>query len=266
MKKKEGRSNLETLFGVKKTPGTDQVRKVLDNIEPKELYGAFDRALGIAGDGGVLESYRVLEGTMPAAPDGTWYFSSKDIHREHCLTRKTKKRDGGGGALYYHEMVDAVAVKPGRPVVVLPLIPEFVRNEDGKDKQDCERNAAKRRLKTHKERYSALKLTVLGDDLYRRHSVCKEMREAGMNFLPACKDESHPWIAEQVKYPFLQKHENTVWNGRNHIVYRHKWVNGIENRADGEIMKVNYLYFEIYNVEKKKTTYKNRRDNKPRNQ
>ena len=163
-------------------------------------------------------------------------------------------------------MVDAVVVKPGSPVVVLPLIPEFVRNEDGKDKQDCERNATKRRLKTHKERYSGLKLTVLGDDLYCCHSVCKEIREAGMNFLLTCKDESHPWIAEQVKYSFLQKHENTVWNGRNHIVCRHKWVNGIENRADGEIMKVNYLYFEIYNVEKKKTMYKNRRDNKPRNQ
>jgi hypothetical protein len=28
--------------------------------------------------------------------------------------------------------------------VVLPLLPEFMRNEDGAEKQDCERNAAKR--------------------------------------------------------------------------------------------------------------------------
>jgi hypothetical protein len=34
-------------------------------------------------------------------------------------------------------------------------------------------------------------------------------------------------------------------------------VNGIENRADGEIMKVNHLYFEIYNGEKEAVTYKN---------
>jgi hypothetical protein len=50
------------------------------------------------------------------------------------------------------------------PVVVLPLIPEFIRNEDGKEKQDCEQNAAKRWIERHKERYTALKLTILGDE------------------------------------------------------------------------------------------------------
>jgi hypothetical protein len=141
--------------------------------------------------------------------------------------------------------------------VVLPLIPEYVRNGDGQGKQDCERNAAKRRLKTHKERYSGLKPTVLGDGLYCCHPVCKEIRETGMNFLLVCKDESHPWIAEQVKYSIPRTREKTEWNGRNHLVYRYKWVNGIENRADGETMSVNYLYFEIYNKEKKEVTYKN---------
>jgi hypothetical protein len=34
-------------------------------------------------------------------------------------------------------------VKPGS-TVVLPLMPEYVRNEDGQEKQDCEQNAAKR--------------------------------------------------------------------------------------------------------------------------
>jgi hypothetical protein len=40
-------------------------------------------------------------------------------------------------------------------------------------------------------------------------------------------------------------------------VYRHKWVKGIENRAEGEKLPVNYLYFEIYNEEEGKITYKN---------
>jgi hypothetical protein len=34
-------------------------------------------------------------------------------------------------------------------------------------------------------------------------------------------------------------------------------VNGIENRADGETMKVKQLYFEIYNKEKEEVTNKN---------
>jgi hypothetical protein len=48
----------------------------LDGIEPKELSGAFDAALETARAGGVLEGCRALEGTIPAALDGTWYFSS----------------------------------------------------------------------------------------------------------------------------------------------------------------------------------------------
>jgi hypothetical protein len=102
-----------------------------------------------------------------------------------------------------------VAVKPGKPVAALPLIPGFIRNGDGQDKQDCGRNAAKRRLKAHKERYSGLKLTVLGDGLDCCHPACKAVQEAGMNFLLVCKDTSHPRIAGQAEYSIPQTHEKT---------------------------------------------------------
>jgi hypothetical protein len=78
-----------------------------------------------------------------------------------------------------------------------------------------------------------------------------------MHFLLTCKNESHPWIAEQVKYAEMQKRTRTEWNGRNHLEYRYSWVNGIENRADGEKLAVNYLYFEIWNKEKKEITFRN---------
>jgi hypothetical protein len=39
---------------------------------------------------------------------------------------------------------------------------------------------------------------------------------------------------------------------------RYAWVNGIENRADGEVMSVNYLYLEVWNEENHEITYKNR--------
>jgi hypothetical protein len=55
----------------------------------------------------------------------------------------------------------------------------------------------------------------------------------------------------------MSRHTRKEWNGRNHLEYRYAWVNGIENRADGEIMPVNYLYFELWNGEQQKTTYKN---------
>jgi hypothetical protein len=93
-----------------------------------------------------------------------------------------KNRERETETLYYHDMAAATIVKPGKPVVVLPLVPEFIRNEDGKEKQDCERNAAKRWINRHKE-----------------------------------KDESHPWIAEQVRYAEPERYERREWNHRNHL-------------------------------------------------
>jgi hypothetical protein len=142
-------------------------------------------------------------------------------------------------------------------VVVLPLVPEFIRNEDGKEKQDCERNAAKQWINRHKERYGPLNITILGNDLYACHAICASLVEAGMQFLLNCKDESHPWIAEQVRYAEPETYERREWNHRNHLVYRYRWVKGIENRTEGEKLLVNYLYFELYNEEEDKITYKN---------
>jgi hypothetical protein len=81
---------------------------------------------------------------IPVALDGTWYFSAREIHCEHCLRIEKKNREGERETLYYHDMVAATIVKPDKPVVVLPLVPEFIRNEDGKEKQDCERNVGGR--------------------------------------------------------------------------------------------------------------------------
>jgi hypothetical protein len=81
--------------------------------------------------------------------------------------------------------------------------------------------------------------------------------EAGMHFLLNCKDESHPWIVEQVRYAEPETYERREWNHRNHLVYRYRWVKGIENRAEGKKLLVNYLCCEIYNEEEDKITYKN---------
>jgi hypothetical protein len=78
-------------------------------------------------------------------------------------------------------------------------MPEMVRNEEGSEKQDCERNAVKRWLKGSGSGLQWLKPTLLGDDLYACHSVCAEVLRRGYRFIFTCKEESHPWIGEQVR-------------------------------------------------------------------
>jgi hypothetical protein len=256
MKRKHRRSNLGTLFGVQEIPCGEQIKNIVDEIAPSEMEGAFEKALKIAGEQGILDSYRVPLGGVLIALDGVWYFSSKEIHCEHCLSMEKKGRGGKSETTYYHDMVAAAIVKPDSSVV-LPLVPEFIRNEDGSEKQDCERNAAKRWFESQSGKYAGLEATILGDDLYACHAICKQIQGAGMHFLLTCKDESHPWIAEQVKYGEMSRHTRIDWNGRNHIEYRYVWVNRIENRAEGEVLAVNYLYLEQWNEEKQEVTYRN---------
>ena len=143
-------------------------------------------------------------------------------------------------------MTAAVIVSP-ECKVVLPLAPEMIRNEDKtaaeagyeKQKQDCERNAAKRLLEKHGEYYKELNATLLGDDLYANHNTCKAILDAGLSFLFTCKPDSHPWITEQFEWSVPETLSIPEWNGKYHFEHRYKWVNGIENRADGEKLSVN---------------------------
>jgi hypothetical protein len=129
----------------------------------------------------VLEEYRVLNGMIPAALDGVWYFSSKDIHCDRCLKMEKKQRNGEIETAYYHDVAAAV-VRPADHVV-LPLIPEFIRNGDGGKKQERGRNAGKR---WYREEPGAVLTAsdnfIGGDDLYACHSICAAAREAGMKF------------------------------------------------------------------------------------
>jgi hypothetical protein len=147
---------------VKKIPTSNRIRDLLDDIEPSALAPVMDYGIELAREQGVLDKYRVLDGEIPVAIDGVWYFSSPEIHCPHCLHIAKD-----GETTYYHDVMAAAIVKYDSRVV-LPLMPAFIRNEDGTEKQDCERNAAKRYIKTREERLKALNPVFLGDDAATR--------------------------------------------------------------------------------------------------
>ena len=177
MHRKCKRNNLETLFEVRNIPCSDQMTNIVDGIASGGLSAAYEQAHEAAGEHGIIDGYRVLDGGVLIPLDGTWTFTSENIHCEHCLSITKKEK-----TLYYHSLLAPAIVKPSSPVV-LPLEPEFIRNEDGSEKQDCERNAAKRYLEGKAGRLAGLKPTFLGDDLYACHSICTQILGMGMSFI-----------------------------------------------------------------------------------
>ena len=124
---------------------------------------------------------------------------------------------------------------------------EMITNEAGMEKQDCEQNALKRWLVSHKEAYAWLKQTILGDDLFSNYPTCTAILDARMSFILTCKPDSHQWLTETVETPLvnLDTQVRREWNGRNQLVYPDKWVNGVQIRDNKEILPVNYLLLEI---------------------
>jgi hypothetical protein len=259
------RQNMENILEVKDIPCNNQITRLLDVVEPEVFYKNFETGIEQAEKYEVLEQYRVLDGGVLIAVDGVWFQSSEKVSCDHCLHITNK-----GTTTYYHSMAAAVIVRPGGDVV-LPLMPEMIRNESGtpdeaketdkksyeEQKQDCERKAVKRLLEKHGEYYKGMKATLLGDDLYANHNTCKAVLDNGLSFIFTCKDESHPWIAEQIKWGCAEEFSVSEWNGKNHLEHQYQWVNGVENRADGEKLVVNYISFKTYNREQGKVVYKN---------
>ena len=189
-----GRNNVQSLFGVHDVPTDPQIRNILDPVKAKEVAPLIQEVGDALWAEGCLSDYRVLNGTVLIALDGTDTFSSDSGIL--CPSCHVSNRSDGS-VLHRHIAVTPALVAPGEPrVVALP--PEFVVREDGREKQDCEIRAASRWLDTWGIHYASWGVTLLGDDLYAHQPFCQKARDAGFHFLFTCKPASHPTITEWV--------------------------------------------------------------------
>ena len=246
------RSNAETILRVKKIPSANHITRLLDVMEPGGFSEAFDEGFNKAEKYGGLDRYLVLGNHHLITLDGVWFYESRNITCSHCLHYETRD----GDTLYYHNVIAAVMVKP-KEETVLPLNPEFIRNEDGSEKQDCERNAVKRWLENNAENYKRFNPILLGDDLYSDYPTCTAILGKGLHFLFTCKGDSHKWLYDSIDDGCMERKTVRLWTGRQHLEYRYQWYNGVEIRQELPTLKVNYLMLQIWNEEMGKITYLN---------
>ncbi len=116
-----------------------------------------------------------------------------------------------------HPALTPVLGKPGLDKVIA-LAPECVRPQDGAQKQDGERNAAKRWLAANGATLSPLHVTVLGDDRFCHEPFCREGLGQHLNFIPVCKPSSQAtvedWLAFLPRSGSVRTLTQTRWNGR----------------------------------------------------
>jgi hypothetical protein len=246
-----GRSNCETLFGMQSIPSDNHIRDMLDFVEPSSLAGLFDETLAAVERAGALTPLTRLDGRLLIALDGTEYFCSNKLSCEHCSTRKR----ANGVTEFHHTMLAASIVTPGRNLA-LPLAPEFVRPQDGHDKQDCESRAARRWLLAHGERYRRFDPVYLGDDLYAHQPLCEAIRASGGHFLFVCKPDSHKTLYEYLTGVEMASLSKQVKRGKQRATHAWRWMNAVPIRDGEDALMVNWLELIIRNA-KGAITYRN---------
>jgi hypothetical protein len=242
-----GRSNCQTLFGMTAIPTDPYMRLMLDGAPTAAFDPLFFKTIATAG---VLDPFQRLDGRLLIALDGTEHFCSRKIHCRRCSTRKRSD----GGTEYFHAFLGASIVAPGHQQV-LPLPPEFIAPQDGAEKQDCERNAAKRWLVRHGRAVNPYRPVFLGDDLFACQPIAAAVQEIGGNFIFTCKPASHPTITEYLLGAGLEEHRTIVVTRGKRTTTIHRWLSAVPVRDTKDALSVNWFSVEIQNNRGKRTYY-----------
>lgn len=244
MEQNKGNNNGRTLFDINVIPSDNQIRNLLDPIAPRYIFPVFSDAFLFLKETKILDTYRSNLDTYLIALDGTWFHSSEKIFCNSCLHKDHKD----GKRTYYHTAITPVIVKPGCNKVI-SLEPEFIQNQDGKDKQDCENSAAKRWIIEKGIKYIDLGATFLGDDLYCKQPICELILSKGGNFLFTCKALSHKHLYEEIDSfdPKDDLNEMIIkkWYKSERLYDRYRFINNVPLKDGKDALNVNWVELTI---------------------
>jgi hypothetical protein len=235
--------NLETIYGIPRAPCDTRMRERLDPVSPESLRPSFTSVFRQLQRGKALEDMVFLDGHYLVALDGTGSFSSPTIHCASCL----QKVHRNGSITYYHQMLGAALIHPDFREVI-PLMPEPIIKQDGTEKNDCERNAAKRFIAKLRQDHPHLKFIITEDSLSSNAPHIETLHDHGCHYILGVKEGDHAYLFKQVqaaeeagRVTSYDRHDRAAG-----VVHRFRFVNDMplnESRSD---VRVNFIeYWEV---------------------
>ena len=246
-----GRSNAGTLFAMDTIPCDNHIRTMLDGVPPDHFDPMFDHILDDLDRCGGLDEMLCLDRNILIALDGSEYFCSRKISCDNCSHRLRND----GETEYFHTVLASSIVAPGH-AMVLPLQPEFIRPQDGAEKQDCERLAVKRWMDRFGARHAGLRPVYLGDDLYACQPVCEALVAAGGSYIFACKPASHKTLYEYLQGVDIDSCTATSGKKNHKRIFTYRWMNQVPIRDGKDALPVNWLELVITKTDGTRT-YRN---------
>ena len=226
------RYNLSKLYGVDQAPCDTQLRARLDEVPPTIFPGVYKGLFSAVQRGKVLPLYESLEGYYIISADGSGVFHSNQIHCSSCCV----KRHRDGTVSYYHQILSAVMVHPDQREVI-PMYSEAIIQQDGTNKNDCERNASQRLWKQLRRMHPNLKMLAVEDALYANGPHIDLLNALSIAYVLNVKPKDHKWLFDWVRaYP-----EQPYVIERDNKRYELTWHNNVPLNESRDDLRVNFL-------------------------
>lgn len=143
-----------------------------------------------------------------------------------------------------------VAVEEAKLVaneMAVSLCNEIIKNTDGKEKQDCEINAAKRLIQKIKEYYPRLPIRIIADSLYPCKDIIKICEKNKLEYIFVLKDEKIPTLTKEFFDLVGIEKGNIKFEENKEKAVLILWV----NKVDYEGLKTNIIRQITYNKDTK---------------
>jgi len=237
-------NNLKSVFGLTEIPGDSQLRDLIDRHPHGPLGEVYSVFLQRLSDSGVLRQFEFLPHRYLLTLDGSQYFGSDALQCPRCLVKRHKD----GRVEYSHQILQATIVRPDVRQVI-PLAPEFIANEDGQNKQDCEINAAKRLIARLRASGKPLAYIIVGDSLYSKQPFILALMQPPqpLPFILVAKPADHKDLFANIaglrRGKLLERKETHDKQDRLH---RYEWINAVALNADPKSPSVSFLEYTIF--------------------
>lgn len=243
MQEDQHRNNMATLFDVKSIPKDTQMRAIIDEVDSDYFSRIFKNFYLRLQRGKHLEPYQLFPGQYYFPIDGSEFFSSKEVSCEQCLSKTHSE-----SKTYSHQILQGGIMHPSMSEVI-PFMPEQICNGDGRTKQDCEMNAAKRLITKLRTAHPQLGLIIGGDALFSRQPIIEDILGEDMHYIFAAKPKDHAYMMEWLAgYPQLHAIVFTDDKGREHF---YEWMNAVPLSGREDAIRVNYFQCRVVSKDKK---------------
>jgi hypothetical protein len=248
--KERAEDNLHQIYGIQRVPCDTSMREILDPVMPESLRPVFKQVFDHLQRKNALQEMMFVQDHYLLALDGTGYFSSNQLHCASCL--ETHHRNGT--VSYAHQMLGAAFIHPDKREVI-PLMPEPIVRQDGPEKNDCERNAAKRLITKFRQDYPALKVIVTEDSLSSNAPHIEMLQDHDVHYILGVKAGDHAFLFQQVTQA---EHAGRITyyerdDANKGIHHRFRFVSDLPLNASNPALRVNFL--ECWETTKGKTQH-----------